>query len=140
MLHLVQDDSRLQKMHPKSQQGRSQDFAIGGVQNPSSEHEQKKRPTEKTEQDKILDRLMFAIRHEVEIVVDGGEPTEESISRRIDMKRLLPNRSQDAHQYSKDDYSAVIFDAVNTVTGDPDLQVNRKLYDGCQHVSFLLQK
>lgn len=86
-----------------------------------------------TSHDKILDRLMFVIRHEVEIAVDGGEPTQESISRSIDMKRLL-HGCEDAHQYIKDDYSAVILDAVNTVTGD--LRGSRQSYDGCHHVVF----
>ncbi|XP_031564856.1 uncharacterized protein LOC116300189 [Actinia tenebrosa] len=84
--------------------------------------------------DKILDRLKFAIRQAVEIAVDGGKPTQESISESIDMKRLL-HRCEDGHQYSKDDYSSVILDAVNTVTGD--LQGSRqRSYDGCQHVVF----
>ena len=83
---------------------------------------------------KILDRLKFAIRQAVEIAVDGGEPTQESISRNIDMKRLLFGCQDAKDQYSKDDYSAVILDAVNTVTGD--LRDTNTCYDGCQHVVF----
>ncbi|XP_031558053.1 uncharacterized protein LOC116294564 [Actinia tenebrosa] len=83
--------------------------------------------------DKILDRLKFAIRQAVEIAVDGGKPTQESISRSIDMKRLLFG-FEDGHQYSKDDYCAVILETVNIVT--EDLQGTKTPYDGCQHVVF----
>ncbi|XP_031558034.1 uncharacterized protein LOC116294547 isoform X1 [Actinia tenebrosa] len=100
------------------------------------EHGQlKEMHAESRECDQILKRLRTPITKAVEISVDGGEPTQESISKSIDMKRLLPNRSQDTCQYSKDDYSSVILDAVNTVTGD--LQGSRTSYDGCQHVVFL---
>jgi hypothetical protein len=84
--------------------------------------------------DKILKRLMkFAVRKAVEFSVDGNEPTEESISSNIDMKKLL---FEEAQQYSKDAYSTVILDAIKTVA-DGSLQSSKKSYDGCEHIKFL---
>lgn len=86
-----------------------------------------------SDREKIIKRLRTPITKAVGISVDGGKPTEESISSSIDMKRLL-HGCEDAHQYSEDNYSDFILGAVKTVTGD--LQGSMQSYDGCQHVVF----
>ncbi|KAK3743015.1 hypothetical protein QZH41_000821 [Actinostola sp. cb2023] len=102
------------------------------IQNESRLHE-----VHPESQDKILKRLMFAIRKSVEISVDGDELTEETISSFIDMKKLSSGCVDSLKVQSNGEafYCRLILDALQTeIAGNREWNT---AFECCEHVEFL---
>jgi len=102
------------------------------IQNDSRLHE-----VHPESQDKILKRLMFAIRKAVEISVDGDELTEETISSFIDMKKLSSGCVDSLKVQSNGEafYCRLILDALQTeIAGNRECNT---AFECCEHVEFL---